>query len=131
MFLRLLPFIIVILIVEWYAFQAIKTALNNKWLVGVYSLIVVLVLGNFFWQFFGYNRAEGWTHAISYAIGFFVALASLQIVLFSFLFLEDIVRLLNACIDFFSGKATCKCQTTNFQIPDNHNAGCAKSKSAQ
>ena len=104
MFLRWLPFIFIILIVEWYAFQAIKTAFNNKWLLGVYSLIVVLVLGNFFWQFFGYDRTEGWTHAIAYAIGFFVALASLQIVLFSFLFLEDIMRLLKACIDFFPEK---------------------------
>lgn len=104
MFLRWLPFIFIILIVEWYAFQAIKTAFNNKWLLGVYSLIVVLVLGNFFWQFFGYDRTEGWTHAIAYAIGFFVALTSLQIVLFSFLFLEDIMRLLKACIGFFSEK---------------------------
>ena len=104
MFLRWLPFILIILIVEWYAFQAIKTALNNKWLIGFYSLIVVLVLGNFFWQFFGYDRTEGWTHAIAYAIGFFVALASLQIVLFSFLFLEDVFRLLKACVDFFSEK---------------------------
>ena len=104
MFLRWIPLIIVILIVEWYAFQAIKTAFNNKWLLGVYSSIVVLVLGNFFWQFFGYDRTEGWTHAIAYAIGFFVALASLQIVLFSFLFLEDVLRLLRACVDFFSEK---------------------------
>ena len=89
----------------WYAFQAIKTAFNNKWLLGVYSLIVVLVLGNFFWQFFGYDRTEGWTHAIAYAIGFFVALASLQIVLFSLLFLEDVLRLLKGCVDFFSKKS--------------------------
>ena len=109
MFLRWIPLIIVILIVEWYAFQAIKTAFNNKWLL-VYSSIVVLVLGNFFWQFFGYDRTEGWTHAIAYAIGFFVALASLQIVLFSFLFLEDVLRLLKACVDFFS-------ERRSFDIP--------------
>ena len=53
MFLRWIPLIIVILIVEWYAFQAIKTAFINKWLLGVYSLIVVLVLGNFFGNFLG------------------------------------------------------------------------------
>ena len=110
MFLRWIPLIIVILIVEWYAFQAIKTAFNNKWLLGVYSSIVVLVLGNFFWQFFGYDRTEGWTHAIAYAIGFFVALASLQIVLFSFLFLEDVLRLLKAFVDFFS-------ERRSFDIP--------------
>ena len=36
--------------------------------------------------------------------------ASLQIVLFSFLFLEDVLRLLKACVDFFS-------ERRSFDIP--------------
>ena len=104
MFLRWLPFIVVILVVQWYAFQAVKTAINNKLLLGIYSLVVILTLGNFFWQFFGFNRTDGWTHAIAYAIGFFVALASLQLIMFSFLFTEDIIRLLRATISFFSNE---------------------------
>ena len=77
-------------ITQFYAFQAIKTATQNKILIGIYisfvSIIYALLL------YYSYARFAGFTHSMSFYIGFFLALSVFQLVLISVVFLEDVTR---------------------------------------
>jgi predicted MPP superfamily phosphohydrolase len=106
MLVRWFPFFLILLIIQWYAYQAVKTANHNKWWLSIYGLTVLLILGNFFWQLISFERSEGWNHAVAYAIGFFIALISFQSVLILFLFFEDISRVLNALVQLMNSEKT-------------------------
>ncbi len=85
-------------ITQFYAFQAIKTATQNKILIGIYisfvSIIYALLL------YYSYARFSGFTHSMSFYIGFFLALSFFQLVLISVVFLEDITRFFQFLFSF-------------------------------
>jgi predicted MPP superfamily phosphohydrolase len=102
--MRWIPFVIVLLLLEWYAFQAIKTTTQNKGWWAFYGLMVLLLLGNFFWQIFTFDRSVGWTPGVAYSIGFFIALITAQLVLITLLFFEDISRVILGFYSRFSSE---------------------------
>ena len=85
-------------ITQFYAFQAIKTATHNKILIGIYisfvSIIYALLL------YYSYARFAGFTHSMSFYIGFFLALSVFQLVLISVVFLEDVTRFFQFLFSF-------------------------------
>ena len=50
--MRWIPFIVLLIAIQWYAFQALKTLTQNKLWWVLYGLIVTLVLGSFLWQIY-------------------------------------------------------------------------------
>ena len=72
--MRWIPFIIFLTVLQWYAFQALKTLTQSKIWWALYGLIVTLTLGSFLWQLFNYDRSVGWTPLITYTVGWFIAL---------------------------------------------------------
>ena len=102
--MRWIPFVIVLLLLEWYAFQVIKTITQNKGWWVFYGLMVLLLLGNFFWQIFTFDRSVGWTPGVAYSIGFFIALITAQLVLITLLFFEDISRVILGFYSRFSSE---------------------------
>ncbi len=52
-----------------YAFQAIKTLTQQRSLLILYWIFVVLVMSNFAYQSISFNRDEGFNHQISLALG--------------------------------------------------------------
>ena len=93
MLYRWLFFILFIGLIQWYSFQCIKTVSQNKYLWSFYIIISFVITGNFIFQVLNYDRSEGFTHAVSYSLGFFISLFVLSLfltkmrILFSLFFL--------------------------------------------
>ena len=100
--LRWIIFLAVFLIADYYAFQAFKTVVRNNWIHLLYWVITVLIIGNFVFQFYGFSRRNGFTHAHSYAIGFFIALLVPKMVLVLGVFFEDVFRVPQALYRYFT-----------------------------
>ena len=83
---------IVYLIGAFYGFQAFRTLIRNPWLQGAYILIFLLVLGNIYFQFTGYERSQGMSSAMSLSVGVFLAFMTLGFVSGSVMLIEDVIR---------------------------------------
>lgn len=102
--MRWIPFIILLIVLQWYAFQAIKTITHNKiWWI-LYGLIITLIIGSFLYQIFNFDRSVGWTPSINYSIGWFIALLSGQLIIIPILFFEDLSRIAMGIYHFFSAE---------------------------
>jgi len=89
--MRWIIFIAIYILIDIYAFQALRTVTNNKWLYGVYvvSSIAVLVL-----FIYALSSGEARTNPkMMYIFGIFVACLVPKLLLIIFMFGEDIVRL--------------------------------------
>ena len=98
--LRWITFFVVLGLLEWYAFQAVKTATQNRWLWLLYGLVVLTVFGSLFWGM--YNRVEGMTVSLNYIIGGFLMIVVFQLLLIVFLFAEDLIRIPRALYAYFT-----------------------------
>ena len=102
--MRWIPFVILLIVLQWYVFQAIKTITHNKiWWI-LYGLIVTLIIGSFLYQIFNFDRSVGWTPSINYSIGWFIALLSGQLIIIPILFFEDLSRIAMGIYHFFSAE---------------------------
>jgi len=104
-------FVIIYIIIDFYAFQAVKTLTKKSWIHYLHIIISIAVVGNFIYQFIQVSEGRVLTPAKSYAFGFLLTLLALKIVVVPILFGEDLFR-------FFKGTYT-KLFTSNdnFQIP--------------
>lgn len=100
--LRWILFLIVFIILDVYAFQAFKTISKNSWTHVSYWLLSLLVIGNFVFNFYGFNRRDGFTHANAYAFGFLIAILIPKMILFLGMFAEDIFRVPQAIYRYFT-----------------------------
>lgn len=100
--IRWILFIVIFGIVDFYAFQAFKTVFKSNWIQILYWLISVLVIGNFAYNYFGFNRSDGFTHAHGYAFAFFIALLVPKMIGFIVMFGEDIMRVPLAIYRYFT-----------------------------
>ena len=100
--MRWVPYIIFLIVVEWYAFQALKTLTQNKVWWTFYGVTVSLILGNIIWQTLIFDRSVGWTPWIAYGVGSFIALLSGQLVMILVLFFEDLSRIALSVYHFFA-----------------------------
>jgi len=102
MFYRWLFFILLIIITQWYCFQSIKTVFQNKLIWLIYCIISFGIIGNFIFQALSYDRSEGFNHAMSYSLGFFISLFIFQAIIIISLFFEDIIRIPQAIYSLFN-----------------------------
>ena len=100
--LRWIIFLIIFGVIDLYAFQAFKTVSKNNWTYFIYWLISVLVIGNFVFNYYGFNRSNGFSHANAYAIGFLIAMLIPKMVLLIGMFAEDIFRVPLAMYRYFT-----------------------------
>ena len=85
-----------------YAFQAIKTLTQQRSLLILYWIFVVLVMSNFAYQSISFNRDEGFNHQTSLALGLFLSLFVFKTFLIFFMIFEDAVRIPQAIYRFFN-----------------------------
>ncbi|MBO0591798.1 metallophosphoesterase [Cellulophaga sp. E16_2] len=94
--LRWVIFVIVYIVLGFYSLQAIKTASRYPGVYYSFIVIMLLVVGNFIYQFtFGESDGRVLSRPKSYAFGFLLALLSFQLITVLFLFSEDIFRFLS------------------------------------
>ena len=91
-----------LLIFQWYSFQAIKTLTSAKWIGMVYLLLVALVIGNLLLHTLYFERTPQTEPRLMYAIGFFISLFVFQAVLTLVLIAEDVIRIPQAIYHFFT-----------------------------
>ncbi|OYX28363.1 MAG: phosphoesterase [Flavobacteriales bacterium 32-35-8] len=100
--LRWTIFLIVFGILDFYAFQSLKTVVKNNWFLALYWVITFLVVGNFVYSYYGFSRSNGFSHANAYAVGFLIAIIVPKMVLLLFMFGEDIFRMPQAIYRYFT-----------------------------
>ncbi|MDO5979390.1 metallophosphoesterase [Flavivirga spongiicola] len=106
--LRWIIFLVIFGIADIYAFQAFKTVSKNNWLQILYWFITVLVIGNFVFHYYGFNRSDGFSHGHAYAFGFFIALLVPKMVVLAIMVGEDIFRVPQAVFRYFTEGDTAK-----------------------
>ena len=92
--IRWLIFILIYAVVDFYAFQAIKTITKNNWIHYLHIAISILVVGNFIYQFTQTSTGRVLTPDKSYALGFLLTIIALKLVVVPIMFGEDVFRLL-------------------------------------
>jgi uncharacterized protein len=104
--LRWFIFLLIYAIADLYAFQAFKTVAKNNWLQILYWLISVLIIGNFVFQYYGFNRRDGFSHTHAYALGFLIAIIIPKIIVIAVMVGEDIFRVPQAIYKYFTSEKT-------------------------
>jgi predicted MPP superfamily phosphohydrolase len=105
--MRWFLFICFYILVDIYAFQAVKTLTKINWLHISYVILSLLVLGNYIYQFSQPNPSGGFGGGRGFAMGFVLAFIVSKILLTVFMFGEDIVRFVVAIYNrLFSTKAS-------------------------
>ncbi|MGB5555570.1 MAG: metallophosphoesterase [Flavobacteriaceae bacterium] len=91
--LRWIIFILIYSALGLYALQALKTVTRLPWVYYLFIAILVLVLGNFLYQFaLGGDDGRVLSRPKSYAFGFLLTVITFQVITILFLFSEDIFR---------------------------------------
>jgi len=92
---------IIIFIVEFYAFQALKTITKNRVIKWVWIIVAFAVYLNFFYTIFTTPRSAGQTQGFQYALGFLLLFLIPKMIVLIVMFGEDIVRVFQKLISLF------------------------------
>ncbi len=90
--LRWIIFIAIYLLIEIYAFQAIRTLTKNPWVQWIYFIISAGLLAFFIYQLTGGVHGRQMTPVRMYTFGVFLAFFVPKLFLIIFMFGEDIIR---------------------------------------
>lgn len=99
--IRWIIFIIVIGIADFYAFQSLKTVTKSNWWYALYWLFTAIVIGNFVYQFYSFNRSNGFSQANGFAVGMLIAMVVPKLILIVTLFGEDVFRIPQGIYSYF------------------------------
>ena len=99
--------VIVFLLIEIYAFQAFKTVLKKNWILKFYFIINALIIFNLLYRFIKiYNNSLDFSDVfynyLSIPFAFFITLLGFKLIVISFLFIEDITRIIHSIFNFIS-----------------------------
>jgi len=100
--IRWIIFLGVFVLIDFYAFQAVRTTFRSKGVNIAYIIISLIVLANFIYQIQTNDRSVGINIKINLAIGLFLTLYIPKIFIMILMFGEDIIRLPQACYKYFT-----------------------------
>jgi uncharacterized protein len=100
--IRWVIFIVVVLLIDFYAFQSIKTVTKNKISYGLYWTLSLIVLINFSYQLLTFNRSIGLSQSLMFAFGLLILSVIPKIIALLVLFGEDIFRMVKLVVHYFS-----------------------------
>lgn len=89
-------FIVFYIIIDIYAFQAVKTLTNSNWIYFGYLILSLLVLGNFIFQWSQPSPEGQFSGGRGYSMGLVLSFMIGKLILTLFMFGEDISRFLIA-----------------------------------
>ena len=101
MILRILLLSIVLLIVEFYAFQAIRTLIKLKWVLISYQIISLLLFLFILYSFTQFDRSVGQTKQTMLTMGLVLLVYIPKLVLSLVLLGEDIFRIGAGSVNYF------------------------------
>lgn len=89
--MRWIVTILIFSILQWYAFQGVKTISSNRWVWLIYGIVVVVVVGNLLLHYLILERPDNMEPKLMYAIGLFITLFTFQALITLVLMAEGIV----------------------------------------
>ncbi len=92
----------IIFILEFYAFQAIKTITQNKVIKWMWMLVSIAIYLHFFYIIFTTPRTAGQTKEMQWAIGLMLTILIPKLFMMVVLFGEDAFRWIKKAISYFS-----------------------------
>lgn len=105
-FIALIVFSLLFLIVEFYAFQALKTITKNKYIKIIWVLAALAIYINLFYTVYSTPRSAGQTIKFQLAAGFLITFLIPKLVIVIIMFGEDAVRVVQKTVSFFSPETT-------------------------
>jgi len=90
--IRWIIFIAIYILIDVYAFQAMKTLTKNSWLHGLYVVSSLLLLGLLIYQLNQAGSSRMMSASGMYVFGFFLAFFGPKLLIVIFMFAEDIIR---------------------------------------
>lgn len=99
--LRLLFFCIFLLVIELYAFQAVKTLIKLGWMLISYQIISLLLFVFILYSFTLFDRSVGQTQQTMFTMGLLLVIYIPKIVMTVILLGEDVFRLAAGSINYF------------------------------
>ena len=90
--LRWIIISIIILILDYYAFQTVKTITKNYWFYAIYWFVSFFVLGNLIYHYSSFSRSDRFTISHGYALAYLFGIFVPKLILLLFMFGEDILR---------------------------------------
>jgi len=94
--------ILILIVLQWYSFQAVKTLTSLKWIWVCYFAAVVLIIGNLVVHTLVLERSVVMEPRLMYAIGFFISLFVFQMIITLILLSEDVFRIPQTIYAYFS-----------------------------
>lgn len=91
--MRWLILVVFAIIVEWYAYQAVRTAFDNKWIQRIYLLFSFIALAYIVYSFTKFDRNTGQNAQTMFTLGLFLLIYVPKLLISIFLLGEDILRL--------------------------------------
>lgn len=98
--------ILIYLIIDFYAFQAIRTLVRSPWIVVAYTALTFLVIGGLFYEFFLAGSSRTMAPPRNYIFGLFLVVTVPKLILVAVMFGEDVVRLISGVTSKIGGSAT-------------------------
>jgi len=98
--IRWILFILVILFIDFYAFQSVKTITKNRIVYGFYWLLSLAVLLYTSYRISTFNRSEGINHQVMLAFGILILFIIPKIISIFILFAEDIFRVIKLVFNY-------------------------------
>lgn len=99
--LRWLFFIVVVAIIEIYAFQAFRTLIKTRWVIIAYEIVSFAFLAYLIYSFSQFDRSVGQNKQSLLAIGLMLIIFVPKIIIAIFMFGEDLFRLLRGLTNYF------------------------------
>ena len=91
--MRWLITLLLLVFFQWYSYQALKTAISNRWILYGYVFFTVIIVGNLLFYTLILERNTTNEPRLMYAIGFFLSLLIFQLLVSVILLAEDVFRL--------------------------------------
>ncbi|MFV7234378.1 metallophosphoesterase [Flavobacterium sp. ZB4R12] len=104
MILRILLLCFVLLIIELYAFQALRTLIKMKWVLFSYQIISLLLLVFIIYSFMQFDRSVGQTKMTMFTMGLVLLVYVPKMVLTLVLLGEDVFRIGAGSVNYFMEK---------------------------
>ncbi|MTE26854.1 metallophosphoesterase [Winogradskyella sp. ZXX205] len=101
--LRWILLFILIFLLDFYAFQVVRTLTKSSWIYLIYWVLSILVVGNFTYYYYNFVRGESFTHGHGYALAFLIMLFLPKAFMLLFMLGEDLVRGVSYGIQKLSG----------------------------
>lgn len=103
MILRLVIFIGIFALLEFYAFTAVKTVFRDKWIWYLYGIVSICAFVLIVYGFLKFDRSVGQTQQTLFTAGLLLFFLIPKIVIALPLLIEDIFRIMKGCVYFFTG----------------------------